>query len=175
MGKTESACRAWELGRTKPDCDTLIKLAQYFECSTDYLLGLSEDRNADEKASSIEKMGEVEKLLAALSTADKMRFITILESILVGFKIATGKSVGGKPWDYDYRKQYLDAVYNVALQGQLALETLYYDPKSYSLIAQIRSNESIRKILNFYDETSNSLPQEFLDTPTDPPKNNPLG
>ena len=44
--KTEAAIRAWESGRAKPDVDTLIKLGEYFECSTDYLLGLSSYRNA---------------------------------------------------------------------------------------------------------------------------------
>jgi len=39
--KTEAAIRAWEAGRSKPDADTLIKLAAYFECSVDYLLGIS--------------------------------------------------------------------------------------------------------------------------------------
>ena len=46
--KTESAARAWELGRSKPDADTLIKLAQYFDCTTDYLLGLAKDKNPQE-------------------------------------------------------------------------------------------------------------------------------
>ena len=44
--KTEAAIRAWESGRSKPDADTLIKLGEYFDCSTDYLLGLSNFRNA---------------------------------------------------------------------------------------------------------------------------------
>lgn len=41
-GKTDAAIRSWEAGRTKPDVDTLIKLAKYFGCTTDYLLGLSD-------------------------------------------------------------------------------------------------------------------------------------
>lgn len=44
--KTEAAIRAWESGRSKPDADTLIKLGEYFNCSTDFLLGLSIYRNA---------------------------------------------------------------------------------------------------------------------------------
>lgn len=47
FGKTESAVRSWELGRSKPDVDTLIGLAEYFECTTDYLLGLSDNKNAE--------------------------------------------------------------------------------------------------------------------------------
>ena len=41
MGKSEGAIRSWETGRAKPDADTLIKLSEYFQCSVDYLLGLS--------------------------------------------------------------------------------------------------------------------------------------
>ena len=43
--KSEGAIRMWETGRTKPDADTLIKLASYFDCTTDYLLGLSDFKN----------------------------------------------------------------------------------------------------------------------------------
>ena len=46
--KSEGAVRMWETGRAKPDADTLIKLAEYFECSTDYLLGLSAYKNSAE-------------------------------------------------------------------------------------------------------------------------------
>jgi len=49
MGKSESAIRMWETDRSKPDCDTLIKLADYFNCSTDYLLGLSEYKTVQDK------------------------------------------------------------------------------------------------------------------------------
>lgn len=46
LEKGESAVRMWEIGRSKPDADTLIKLARFFDCTTDYLLGLSDDKNA---------------------------------------------------------------------------------------------------------------------------------
>ena len=40
LGKAESTVRTWETGRAKPDADTLINLAEIFECSVDYLLGV---------------------------------------------------------------------------------------------------------------------------------------
>jgi len=49
MNKSEGAVRSWETGKAKPDCDTLIKLAAYFNCSTDYLLGLSEFKSVQDK------------------------------------------------------------------------------------------------------------------------------
>lgn len=54
----EAGVRAWESGRTKPGADTLIKLAEYFNCTTDYLLGVSDVRTYDES----EKDKEILKL-----------------------------------------------------------------------------------------------------------------
>ena len=48
MDKSEGAVRSWESGKAFPDCNTLIKLAEYFSCTTDYLLGQSELRNGYE-------------------------------------------------------------------------------------------------------------------------------
>lgn len=54
--KSEGAVRMWETGRSLPDASTLIKLAQYFNCTTDYLLGLSDIKNQEqmEKARNLE-------------------------------------------------------------------------------------------------------------------------
>lgn len=54
--KSEGAIRAWETGRTKPDTDTLIKIADYFETSADYLLGRSEAKKP-ENEDIITKLG----------------------------------------------------------------------------------------------------------------------
>ena len=49
LGKTEGAIRAWEDGRSKPDVDTLIELAKIFDCTSDFLLGLSDYKNKMEE------------------------------------------------------------------------------------------------------------------------------
>lgn len=41
LGKSEGAIRSWEMGRSKPDADTLLVLSSLFSCSVDYLLGLT--------------------------------------------------------------------------------------------------------------------------------------
>ena len=41
---TERSIRYYEAGERRPDLDILIKMAQYFDVSLDYLAGLSEDR-----------------------------------------------------------------------------------------------------------------------------------
>ena len=42
LNKSESAIRMWEAGKSKPDADTLISLSTMFNCSADYLLGISD-------------------------------------------------------------------------------------------------------------------------------------
>jgi len=59
FGKTEGAIRSWEAGRTKPDVDTLIKLVDYFECTTDYLLGMSDEKNPKQAKHINEFAGEM--------------------------------------------------------------------------------------------------------------------
>jgi transcriptional regulator with XRE-family HTH domain len=56
--KTEAAIRAWESGRSKPDADTLIKLAQYFDCTADYLLGLSNFKTPAEHNAHARVLGD---------------------------------------------------------------------------------------------------------------------
>jgi len=42
----------YEQGTREPDYDTLIVLASYFDVSTDYLLGITEERTLNKKAKS---------------------------------------------------------------------------------------------------------------------------
>ena len=70
FNKSEGAIRMWETGRAKPDADTLIKLAEFFNCSTDYLLGLTEYRNNAESYEHQEvvtkAVGRFEEILGQL-------------------------------------------------------------------------------------------------------------
>ena len=36
----------WERGRSQPDLETLAKIANYFDVTTDYLLGLEDETGA---------------------------------------------------------------------------------------------------------------------------------
>ena len=42
MGVGQRTVSNWELGARQPDYDTLVKIAKYFEVSTDYLLGVAD-------------------------------------------------------------------------------------------------------------------------------------
>jgi transcriptional regulator with XRE-family HTH domain len=60
VGKSEAAVRAWEYGRAKPEADTLISLARLFNCSSDFLLGLSGHRTESEEQDRADLLSEVE-------------------------------------------------------------------------------------------------------------------
>lgn len=42
LGFTQAAIAKWEAGTRSPNIDNMILLAKYFECSSDYLLGLED-------------------------------------------------------------------------------------------------------------------------------------
>ena len=46
LGITRPAYTAYEMGKRQPDYETLIKLADYFNVTIDYLLGRTEYRSA---------------------------------------------------------------------------------------------------------------------------------
>lgn len=50
----------YETGKTNPDSESIIKLAQFFEVSTDYLLGFSSS-NFKSSRDVVKKLGEIEK------------------------------------------------------------------------------------------------------------------
>ena len=42
LGISQQTIGSWETGRTSPDLETLVKIAKFFNVSTDYLLGLTD-------------------------------------------------------------------------------------------------------------------------------------
>ena len=72
LGKSEGAVRAWEIDRSKPDADTLITLADYFKCTTDYLLGRSDYRNENERSELEELFDELNKMIVRIPNGDKL-------------------------------------------------------------------------------------------------------
>ncbi len=43
VGLTQQAVGKWENDKAEPDLATVAKLAEFFDCSTDYLIGKSDD------------------------------------------------------------------------------------------------------------------------------------
>ena len=70
---SQSTVGMWENGKNKPEFDTLIKIADYFDVSVDYLLGKSENKNkpADENISELDK--ELIKIMSKLTPVEAVR------------------------------------------------------------------------------------------------------
>ena len=62
---------AWEKGRAQPNIETLIKLAEYFDVSVDYLIGATDDFNTTAPAKSAPGLSKrEEELLKAFDCLD---------------------------------------------------------------------------------------------------------
>lgn len=46
VGTSQGNVADWKSGRSTPSLDKLVLIAHYFEVSTDYLLGVSDEKNA---------------------------------------------------------------------------------------------------------------------------------
>jgi len=88
INKGESAVRMWEIGRSKPDVDTLIKLAKYFNCTTDFLLGLSEYMNEEDKACVIGELEEVSDHINNLPHEQKHKMLYIIHRLMMGLIVS---------------------------------------------------------------------------------------
>lgn len=88
LEKSESAIRMWETGKAKPDADTLIKLSDFFEVSTDYMLGISGVKTLDTDMQALCSMtGLSEKAIANIQYMAKedpfalVMFIKLVEDL----------------------------------------------------------------------------------------------
>lgn len=57
-----AAYNAWELGDAEPSIKTLIEMADYFNCSVDYLMGRNEDKElSPEERDLLDQAAEIIK------------------------------------------------------------------------------------------------------------------
>ena len=58
----EATISRYENGHREPKLDTLLKIADYFDCSVDYLLGRKNYRDIEEIIEKPEKINEIEMM-----------------------------------------------------------------------------------------------------------------
>ncbi|MBX0358951.1 helix-turn-helix domain-containing protein [Halobacillus sp. Nhm2S1] len=75
LGVTRPAYTAYERGSRKPDYDTLQKIADHFDVTTDYLLGRSNAHNTQVESSN-DSIAEINRLLVKYEI-DDMSFFDI--------------------------------------------------------------------------------------------------
>ena len=87
VNKGDSTVRMWELGRSEPDNETLIILADFFGVSVDYLLGRSDKRPATAQLSSYADHIPIEDL--------EMYPIPLLGEVVAGIPIEAQQNLEG--------------------------------------------------------------------------------
>ena len=60
LGISQRTIGSWETGRTSPDLETLIKIASFFNVSTDYLLGVTDVTTKNNVQSNLIKLSDEE-------------------------------------------------------------------------------------------------------------------
>ena len=82
MQISQASISKYEVGSAEPDIGTIIKLAEYFNVSTDYLLGVSEVKKQLTKSDLTDK--EIEHLIKyrLLSKSQKEKVGAYLQGIL---------------------------------------------------------------------------------------------
>ena len=79
INTTQRNISNWENGINEPDFRMLISLAQYFDVSVDYLLGLEEETQTKREMSLSTVEKKLLKLIRELSQEKKQALIKILE------------------------------------------------------------------------------------------------
>jgi transcriptional regulator with XRE-family HTH domain len=80
IGISGSAISNYERGLRNPDADMLLKYANFFECTTDFILGLDNNKNKSAYASTNEILLGLERLLG--ETGDTANILRNIVSIL---------------------------------------------------------------------------------------------
>ncbi|MBC3899705.1 MAG: helix-turn-helix domain-containing protein [Firmicutes bacterium] len=107
VGVGKTTISNYETGYSVPDLDTLIKLAEYFNVTTDYLLGLTDDfisQNKDESQTFGHLSRNEKELLEIFSKVTNERdqikligrFDEIVEQIIGDFKSDNAPSTRSK-------------------------------------------------------------------------------
>ena len=76
IGTTQKSVDNWEKSVVSPAADTVLKLADYFGCSTDYLLGREDEFGNINVNSNL--TAEQQKILFYFDRCDKYKKITLV-------------------------------------------------------------------------------------------------
>ncbi|KZM54943.1 helix-turn-helix domain-containing protein [Aeribacillus pallidus] len=119
LGFSRGQLANYEQGKRQPDFDTLQKIADFFEVSTDYLLGRSENKKSD-----------WDSKLPELTEKDERDIAKQLEKILDSMDSGTALAFDGEPLDEETKELVRAAIEsNLRLTKQLAKQK--FTPKKY--------------------------------------------
>lgn len=92
LGVDPSKYNKWENGKSNPDYDSLIMIAEFYSCSIDYLLGVDEYRNKAEIVDTRDELNEHAQLFGDLFETYRKKFLRLDSLILICHLIAQGVS-----------------------------------------------------------------------------------
>lgn len=88
MGISRQSMSNYESGKHSPDIDVIVKMADFFQCSTDYLLGLTEHPNPEQAQNYGEDISRLSQTLLTLPCPLREQwldvFIGIVDSVQQG-------------------------------------------------------------------------------------------
>ena len=74
LGTSESAISLYENGKRKPSIELILKMADYFSVSTDFILGATENIADSEKVIDIDFSDVLENLIVYINNQNTIRF-----------------------------------------------------------------------------------------------------
>ena len=100
----KSTISQWESGRNEPEYEILVKLAEYFEVTTDYLLGKTNCLNPSFNSNKIPLLGTIHNGLPILAAENISGYFSIPDSMQADFvfRVTGDNMTGAGILDGDY-------------------------------------------------------------------------
>lgn len=139
---TKQTVSNWESGKRKPDNDTIVKIANFFDVTTDYLLGNDSKKNTDD-TDLFNLKGDV-RFLKKIKDSDMVK-IPVLGAIRAGMPLYADENI----IDYEYVHQ------EELVMGE---ETFFLEVKGDSMInARILDGDRVRIRKQSYLENNGDI------------------
>lgn len=139
---TKQTVSNWESGKRKPDNDTIVKIANFFDVTTDYLLGNDSKKNTDD-TDLFNLKGDV-RFLKKVKDSDMVK-IPVLGAIRAGLPLYADENI----IDYEYVHQ------EELVMGE---ETFFLEVKGDSMInARILDGDRVRIRKQSYLENNGDI------------------
>lgn len=139
---TKQTVSNWESGKRKPDNDTIVKIANFFDVTTDYLLGNDSKKNTDD-TDLFNLKGDV-RFLKKVKDSDMVK-IPVLGAIRAGMPLYADENI----IDYEYVHQ------EELVMGE---ETFFLEVKGDSMInARILDGDRVRIRKQSYLENNGDI------------------
>ena len=131
------AYASWENGRNRPDVDSLCHLADFFEVSTDYLLGVSPQLRSDEET-TIAPNGLIWSLRRPAETDDEYLGIALWQRLSQGDSLtAIAADLNISLWEKEIQRLLIDVWYGNMIR-------IHQIPMNHTLEQQLKQKYKLR-------------------------------